>query len=91
MSAEGKQNLIFVERIAPLRIWPFNRWKGGIYDFDLKNNNYNYELDFFHWVFENEMQKEIRYKKQNFNFGRRIYRIYFKTPEAFMAFKLYWC
>ena len=63
----------------------FTRWKGGRYAFNIHDN----EIELFYWIFENNLQDEIRYKLTD-NYTRKPYDIFFKTPEAFMAFKLYW-
>lgn len=79
---EEKNPIRFIEKY---RDRFFSKWKGGSYKFHLYEN----EIDFFYWVFENKLQDEIIYKKIG-GWSQKPYSIYFKTPEAFMAFKLFW-
>ena len=79
---DDKKPIQFVEKYKNL---PFSRWKGGSYKFYLYEN----EIEFFYWIFENKLQDEIKYKKID-GWSQKKYSIYFKTPEAFMAFKIFW-
>lgn len=77
----------FIERY-PDRL--FTKWKGGRYRFYL----YDKEVEFYAWVFENSLEKEIKFKKiKDMNWRDRQknpYYMKFKTGETFIAFKLTW-
>ncbi len=67
----------------------FTKWKGGRYRFFLRDN----EIEFFAWIFENGLEKEVRFKLDPNTHWREVrnpYLINFKTSESFMAFKLTW-
>ena len=77
-----------IEFIKRFKDKPFTRWKGGCYRFYLHDN----EVDFFHWIFENKLEKEVIFREDadDWNPSKKRYRIHFKTGEAFMGFKLTW-
>lgn len=64
----------------------FTKWKGGRYKFHL----YDREVDFFAWVFENKLENEIKFIKIDDDWSHKAYKIYFKTGETFIGFKLQW-
>lgn len=70
--------------------FPFSRWKGGRYRFYIYNN----DIDFFAWIFENGLEKEVKFEKDKKDSWHEKdanpYYINFRSAATFMAFKLTW-
>lgn len=84
--SDGKTPIEFIKRFKDK---PFTRWKGGRYRFKIYDN----ETNLFQWIFENKVAKEIKWTKVEDDWQTehyKLYDLYFKTGETFIAFKLTW-